>query len=329
MPPRAASATRALARTETFMPMKPAAAEKAPPIRKPIAVSDVERDREHDREHDGHDADDLVLARSGRPARPPARPWRSSCMRSLPGDLASSQREVEQRRRPPRRRRNERDDDPVVGQKVSQGRVLRSSGGRSRWRAPKRSVVRLRSDPRHRPEQERAQSIEVLGEHAKAASAETGSTPGIPPGPRRSRSRAARRRSRARARGPASASGYWVMSTTSQPARREPPRLGAGREAGAVRSTTTVPPSTTSIPSSRAASASVRRQLGAVRVGRRDVGGLRAVVEGVLAALACGRRTGRRSRTSRGRSAQRAAGATGPGSAERRRCASPRRSRGS
>ena len=39
MPPRAASATRALARTETFMPMKPAAAEKTPPITKPIAVS--------------------------------------------------------------------------------------------------------------------------------------------------------------------------------------------------------------------------------------------------------------------------------------------------
>ena len=39
MPPRADSATRAFARTDTFMPMKPAAAEKVPPIRKPIAVS--------------------------------------------------------------------------------------------------------------------------------------------------------------------------------------------------------------------------------------------------------------------------------------------------
>ena len=38
-PPRAASATRALARTERFMPMKPAAPEKMPPITKPIAVS--------------------------------------------------------------------------------------------------------------------------------------------------------------------------------------------------------------------------------------------------------------------------------------------------
>ena len=39
MPPRAASATRALARTETFMPMKPADAEATPPMRKPMATS--------------------------------------------------------------------------------------------------------------------------------------------------------------------------------------------------------------------------------------------------------------------------------------------------
>jgi hypothetical protein len=39
MPLRAASATRALARTDTFIPMKPAAAENRPPIAKPIATS--------------------------------------------------------------------------------------------------------------------------------------------------------------------------------------------------------------------------------------------------------------------------------------------------
>ena len=38
MPPRAASATRALARTETFMPMKPAEADARPPIANPIAT---------------------------------------------------------------------------------------------------------------------------------------------------------------------------------------------------------------------------------------------------------------------------------------------------
>ena len=38
IPPRAASATRALARTERFIPMKPAAPERTPPITKPIAV---------------------------------------------------------------------------------------------------------------------------------------------------------------------------------------------------------------------------------------------------------------------------------------------------
>ena len=39
MPPRAASATRALARTETFIPVKPADAEATPPMRKPMATS--------------------------------------------------------------------------------------------------------------------------------------------------------------------------------------------------------------------------------------------------------------------------------------------------
>ena len=42
-PPRAASATRAFARTERFMPMNPAAPESAPPITKPIAVSTFRR----------------------------------------------------------------------------------------------------------------------------------------------------------------------------------------------------------------------------------------------------------------------------------------------
>ena len=38
-PLRAASATRALARTETFIPMKPADADSSPPMRKPTATS--------------------------------------------------------------------------------------------------------------------------------------------------------------------------------------------------------------------------------------------------------------------------------------------------
>ena len=48
--------------------------------------------------------------------------------------------------------------------------------------------------------------------------------------------------------------------------------------------TTTVPPSWTVIPSSRAVSTSSRAQVGAVRVGGRDVRRLRPVVEGVRAA---------------------------------------------
>jgi hypothetical protein len=38
VPPRAASATRAFMRTDTFIPMKPAAAEKLPPMMKPMAT---------------------------------------------------------------------------------------------------------------------------------------------------------------------------------------------------------------------------------------------------------------------------------------------------
>ncbi|EXI75746.1 MAG: hypothetical protein AW07_01059 [Candidatus Accumulibacter sp. SK-11] len=39
MPLRAASAVRTLARTETFMPMKPVAPESTAPIRKPTAIN--------------------------------------------------------------------------------------------------------------------------------------------------------------------------------------------------------------------------------------------------------------------------------------------------
>ena len=61
-PPRAASATRAFARTERFMPMNPAAPESAPPIMKPIAVSTFRRSDQEDREQDRDHGDDRVLA---------------------------------------------------------------------------------------------------------------------------------------------------------------------------------------------------------------------------------------------------------------------------
>ena len=51
---RAASATRALARTDTFMPMKPVAPDSTAPIRKPIAVGQPVGHRE-----------EVVLARVG------------------------------------------------------------------------------------------------------------------------------------------------------------------------------------------------------------------------------------------------------------------------
>ena len=73
------------------------------------------------------------------------------------------------------------------------------------------------------------------------------------------------------------------MFTTSQPAALNQ-RDSALLEKRGPWITTTVPPSTTGISSSVAASTSTSRRLGAIRLGRGDVGGLRPVVERVLAA---------------------------------------------
>ena len=94
MPPRAASATRALARTETFMPMKPADAEAMPPIAKPIATVAVLDEDQGDEQHDADDADRRVLAAEVRrgallDGRRQAPAWWR-----CPGDSASSDRVV-------------------------------------------------------------------------------------------------------------------------------------------------------------------------------------------------------------------------------------------
>ena len=93
MPPRAASATRALARTDTFMPMKPAAPDAMPPIRKPIATSMSWRK--------------IRATKRTRPTRPITVYWRRRyaeapswiaadrlCIVALPGERASSDRLV-------------------------------------------------------------------------------------------------------------------------------------------------------------------------------------------------------------------------------------------
>ena len=93
MPPRAASATRALERTDTFMPMKPAAAEAMPPIAKPIATSMF--------------CSGISAMNRTTPTIPIVVYWRRRyacapswmaaerrCMVSLPGDSASSERVV-------------------------------------------------------------------------------------------------------------------------------------------------------------------------------------------------------------------------------------------
>ena len=53
---------RTLARTDTFMPMKPAAPESTAPIAKPIATSEAEEIPDDQEDHDPDDADGGVLA---------------------------------------------------------------------------------------------------------------------------------------------------------------------------------------------------------------------------------------------------------------------------
>ena len=59
----AACAVRTLARTETFMPMKPAAPDSTAPIRKPIAASAPSRNQRPSEDDDADDGDGRVLAR--------------------------------------------------------------------------------------------------------------------------------------------------------------------------------------------------------------------------------------------------------------------------
>ena len=61
MPLRAASAVRTLARTETFMPMKPVAPESTAPSAKPTAVFSAEENADQYRQHDAGDGDGRVL----------------------------------------------------------------------------------------------------------------------------------------------------------------------------------------------------------------------------------------------------------------------------
>ena len=58
----AATAVRTLARTDTFMPMKPVAPDSTAPIRKPTAEYLPRQDGEHDEDDDAHDGDGRVLA---------------------------------------------------------------------------------------------------------------------------------------------------------------------------------------------------------------------------------------------------------------------------
>ena len=60
--PIAACAVRTLARTETFMPMKPAAPERTAPMAKPTATSQPRSQPTNEEDDDADDADGGVLA---------------------------------------------------------------------------------------------------------------------------------------------------------------------------------------------------------------------------------------------------------------------------
>ena len=93
MPPRAASATRALARTETFMPMKPADADARPPIKKPIATSMSCR-KISATNRTAPTTAIVVYWRRRYADAPSCTAAESRCMVSLPGESASSDRVV-------------------------------------------------------------------------------------------------------------------------------------------------------------------------------------------------------------------------------------------
>jgi hypothetical protein len=63
MPCVAACAVRTLARTDTFMPMKPQAPESTAPTTKPTAVVPSRKNADEHRQHHADDGDGLVLAR--------------------------------------------------------------------------------------------------------------------------------------------------------------------------------------------------------------------------------------------------------------------------
>ena len=98
-PERADSATRAFERTETFIPMKPAAPEKVPPIRKPIATrmplaSWASSPIASTIASTTATPAMIVYCRRRYACAPSCTAMEMSCISWLPGESASSQREV-------------------------------------------------------------------------------------------------------------------------------------------------------------------------------------------------------------------------------------------
>ncbi len=89
-PCRAASAVRTFARTATFIPMKPAAAERTAPIRKPNAVPQPRSFQSPMPRNSTAATTEIVMYCRRRYADAPSCTARAiSCMRSLPAGRAS------------------------------------------------------------------------------------------------------------------------------------------------------------------------------------------------------------------------------------------------
>ena len=89
----AACAVRTLARTETFMPMKPAAPDSTAPISEADRDQHAEEVGQQREDHDADQADRRVLALADRPARPraprPRFPASADCRRPLSKPMPS------------------------------------------------------------------------------------------------------------------------------------------------------------------------------------------------------------------------------------------------
>ena len=143
---------------------------------------DVLQEDQDDEQHDARCRRSPCTGGSGRRARPPGRRRRSRCIRSLPGESASSWREVDRAVDDGEARADERDDDAVVAQEVLKGNSSAVSFGARRAAGAACQEPGGRALARGRPGSEQRASDRGYRPESRAV---TG------PGPRAARSAAA------------------------------------------------------------------------------------------------------------------------------------------